>query len=347
MKYKRVIISRTDSIGDVVLTLPLVGYLKKKINNVEIIFLGSSYTRPLLECCENVDKIIEWDKIKELPFKRRIVFFKNLHANVIIHVYPKFSISLISMIAGINYRIGTSHRWYHLLFCNKLINLGRKNSTLHEAQLNIMLVKNIIPDFRLPELTILPEYYGIKVKNKSNNSIKQYIDIHKFNLIIHPKSKGSAREWGLHNYSKLVKLLPANLFNIIITGTEKEASQMEYFLKVNFNKVKDTTGKLSLTELIELIGYSDALLACSTGPLHIAAALGKLSIGLYSPIKPLYPQRWAPIGKNTKVYCKNIECNKCKNSDYCECIQSIAPEEIANFLIEVATQKLKKNFEKN
>ena len=42
-------ISRTDSIGDVVLTLPVCVWLKKKFPDIKIIFFGSTYTKPVIE----------------------------------------------------------------------------------------------------------------------------------------------------------------------------------------------------------------------------------------------------------------------------------------------------------
>ena len=47
MSVNRIIISRTDSIGDVMLTLPMCVWLKKNIPGVELIYLGKNYTKPV------------------------------------------------------------------------------------------------------------------------------------------------------------------------------------------------------------------------------------------------------------------------------------------------------------
>jgi ADP-heptose:LPS heptosyltransferase len=57
-------------------------------------------------------------------------------------------------------------------------------------------------------------------------------------------------------------------------------------------------GKLSLPELISFLNKAHFVVAASTGPLHIASALGRNTVGLYSPRKPIWPRRWAPIGKH-------------------------------------------------
>ncbi|MDR0603875.1 MAG: hypothetical protein LBG80_06185 [Bacteroidales bacterium] len=92
------------------------------------------------------------------------------------------------------------------------------------------------------------------------------------------------------------------------------------------------SGKLSLQELICLINAADALVACSTGPLHIAAALNKLTIGIYSPIRPMHPGRWAPLGKNVHVLALDKKCNICRKTLDCQCIRSITPQQVINIL---------------
>ena len=332
--YKRIIISRTDKIGDVVLTLPLAGFLKKMYPDCYIIFLGNTYTRPIIECSEYVDKIVDWDKIKDFSTLKLIKFFKRLNADCIIHVYPVKRIAWIAKLAKIKCRIGTSHRWYHTLTCNKLVNLGRRNSEKHEAELNFQLLLPILkPGIDLPDINKIKDYYGLTKVAPIPERLFSVINKEKFNVIIHPKSKGSAREWGLNNYSELIRMLPYEKFNIIVTGTNEEAEQMEYFLKVYSKKIINLTGKMSLSEYISIINNADALIACSTGPLHIAAALGIHAIGIYAPMRPIFPKRWKPIGTYATYFVLEKECNKCKNMTHCECIESIKPQWIYDKLI--------------
>jgi ADP-heptose:LPS heptosyltransferase len=53
---RSIIISRTDNIGDVMLTLPLAGFFKNFYGKeIKIFFIGKSYTKALIEACENID----------------------------------------------------------------------------------------------------------------------------------------------------------------------------------------------------------------------------------------------------------------------------------------------------
>jgi ADP-heptose:LPS heptosyltransferase len=97
--------------------------------------------------------------------------------------------------------------------------------------------------------------------------------------------------------------------------------------------VNDITGKMSLSEFMAFINLCDGLLACSTGPLHIAAALGKDALGIYSPMRPVHPGRWAPLGNKAKVFVEEKPCGNCKNAKECTCMDKINPEQVTKQLM--------------
>ncbi|OQX80974.1 MAG: glycosyl transferase family 9 [Bacteroidetes bacterium 4484_249] len=328
----KIIISRTDSIGDVILTLPVAGVLKKAHPQAEIVFLAKKYTREIVESSENVDLFLDWDDIQNNEKSNQITKFKDIQADVIIHVFPVKEIAYLAKEANIPIRIGTTGRLYHYFTCNKLIPVSRRRSDLHEAQLNLKLLSPIInkTDFSLNEL---PDYYGFKKIEPLNDSILKLISKDKFNLVLHPKSKGSAREWGLKNFARLIEILPKDNFEIFISGTKEEGELIKNDILDKYPQVTDLTGKLTLKELISFINEIDGLVAASTGPLHIAAALGKHALGIYPPIKPMHPGRWAPLGKNADYFVIDKNCNKCRKLDKCECIESIKPEDVKSKLV--------------
>ena len=349
---KRIIISRTDNLGDVVLTLPLAGVLKQYFPDCTIIFLGKRYTRPIIDACEHVDEFLDWDELKQMLDARcSMLDNEKFQADIILHVFPVRKIQKLAKKSKIPVRIGTSHRWFSWLYCNKLVHYSRKKSNLHEAQLNLKLLKplGITKEFTLKEISSLyglnkltnsraDELTSLSIHQHTDSSAHQLIsssaskEVNPFNLILHPKSKGSAREWGLDNFSKLIDLLPEERFRIFITGTKEEGDLMKDFLERYKDRVTDLTGKLTLSELVLFINSADGLVAASTGPLHIAAALGKKVIGLYAPMRPIFPERWAPIGRNAEYLVLDKKCNACRRTGDCECIRSIRPEEVAEKL---------------
>jgi len=326
-----IIISRTDNIGDVVLTLPLARFLKKKYPNAKILFLGKNYIKPLIDCCENIDKFIDWDHLSSIPEKEAISMLKALEAEVIVHVFPRPEIARMVYKAGIKYRIGTSHRAYNWFYCNKPVGFTRKNSPLHEAQLNFKLVELLKIDFP-PSLDELGKSYGLTKLPALDGQWKRLITPGKYNLILHPLSRGSARNWNWKNYNHLIEILPSDKFNIFVTGTEAESALITENILQYHPEVTDLTGKLDFIQLIAFISHADGLVAASTGPLHIAAALGKRAVGLYPSIRPMHPGRWAPLGPKATYLALDKECNDCQKNKYCTCINTITAEQVKRLL---------------
>lgn len=327
------IISRTDAIGDVILSLHLARALKEKYPSSKITWFGKTYTQAVINACVFVDDFLNFDKWMKLSNSEKVEELKSINASTIIHVFPRKEIARAAKDAKIPTRIGTSHRIFHLLTCNKLLNLGRKNSDLHESQLNFRLLAPL--GIEVPELSFLNKQPAIlTLNNELALSFVKLLHPTKKNIILHPKSQGSAREWGLNNFKTLIQLLPANEFQFFISGTSKEADLMKDFLSELPANVMDVTGKFSLEELIAFIGISNGLVAASTGPLHIAASLGINALGIFPPIRPMHPGRWAPIGAKASYLCAPNACVKCKsNPTTCSCMSLVSPAMVAEQLL--------------
>jgi lipopolysaccharide heptosyltransferase III len=328
----KIVISRTDSIGDVILTVPLAGYLKEKFPDCRICFLGRTYTRAIIESSSNIDAFLNWDEISRMGETDQIDFFKQLNAQWFFHVYPNREIARLAKKAGIPNRVGTSHRLSHWYTCNKLLHFSRKKSNLHESQLNFKLLKPLGID-TFPALADMGKYFGVHPKKDSLHHLPVKLDPTRKNIILHPKSKGSAREWGLDNFGRLIDLLPKQEFKIFISGTSDEKNEMREWLVDQQDRVEDITGKLSLEQFVQFISQADALVAASTGPLHIASIMGIKAIGIYPPMKPMHPGRWKPIGRNAHVLVVDKNCDDCRKTGDCACMRAIKAEDVVELLV--------------
>lgn len=328
MVSNSILISRTDAIGDVMLTLPLAGILRKHLPNAKIYWLGQPYARPVVEACQYVDGFLERAAMLQKPEE-----WANLRIDTILHVSPDHAVATLADRLKIANRIGTSHRSFHWLRCNHLVNLGRKGSNLHEAQLNAKLLGPMgLPDtFTLEELSA---YYGLVVP-PYQGSVALPAD--KFKLVLHPKSSGSAREWPLANFLTLAQTLPQDRFEIYVSGLAGEGELVKAAIPALFElaNVHDNTGQMSLPEFISFVQAADGLLAASTGPLHIAAALGKKALGLYPPIKPMHPGRWAPVGPEAGYLVRELNCRACRYTpEQCACMAHISVESVSRTLLD-------------
>ncbi|MBU2020139.1 MAG: glycosyltransferase family 9 protein [Bacteroidetes bacterium] len=324
---KAILISRTDSIGDVMLTLPMCAALKEKFSNVKIYFLASNYTIPVIECMKVIDQVIDYNELINKSIKEQVGVFKSLEIDTIIHVFPNKKIASLAKKAKVKYRIGTSHRAFHWLTCNYNLNFTRKNSALHEAQLNFELLKPL--GFAIPTLNDLNQWISA-FKTPLVNGSTDLEKLKRKKIILHPMSQGSAVEWPLHQYSQVADYLIHKGVEVYVTGTEKEGQKFRKAFNWS-DQLKDTSGQFTLTELIAFINGADGLIACSTGPLHIAGALGTPCVGLFSPRIPIHPGRWRPLGEKSSVLTGRESC-ACKSKEACDCLLQISVDQVTNLL---------------
>jgi len=273
-------ISRTDSIGDVIVTLPLCGFIKKHSPNTCIVFIGRSYTQAIVEACPYVDEFLNFDKHAE----------SNLKVDACVFAFPDPEVMQWVKAQGVKKRIATGSRIASWKYANDRVFFSRKNSDLHESQLNFYLLRPFGVN-AIPSLEEIRTWHILKPQLESPIQLEP----NKRSVVFHMLSKGSALNWSLQQYQELAALLPAADFNIYITGTEEEGVRIRQGFQFD-EHIIDVSGKLSLPQLIAFISSCDTLVAASTGPLHIASAVGIRAIGLYPSKRPMHPGRWMPLG---------------------------------------------------
>jgi len=337
---KNLLIVRTDRIGDVILSLPLAGIIKKYYPQCKITFLVKDYTKELVENHPYTDNVLIL-KEKKIPgsrgkvlLKENIKLIKKYKFDSSIIVYPTFSVSLIIFFSGIKKRIGTGYRWYSSLF-NEKIYEHRKYAEKHELEFNV----NLLRKFNISEeISPANVKFDIPIKPESNKKVNKElnennIDAQKPIIIFHPGSLGSSVDLPIEKFKKLIRLVSEKTnFQIILTGSGSERELCE---KLVFNeRIKNFAGRFSLSEMISLINFSEIFVSNSTGPIHIAAALNKYTIGFYPKILACSSKRWGPYTKNALVFTPEIQCENCSREqcDILNCMNSI---DIHNVFVEI------------
>jgi heptosyltransferase-3 len=334
------LISRTDAIGDVVLTLPVVGWLKQQHPGCRVVLIGRSYTAAVAAACPWVDDFLNVDELSKLAAATQVARLKSYAATAIIHVFPNKLLARLARQAGIPVRIGTRNRLFHWLTCNRLVALSRRHSPLHEAQLNLQLLKPL--GYSQPlELSAVAPLVHLQAAVPLRPELQQLLAARQpgqLNVILHPRSRGSAREWGLAHFGQLAQQLYTAGHRVFISGTADEGAELavaNWFREHEKYLAADLTGQLALPEFIAFIAAADGLVAGSTGPLHLAAALGRHALGLYPPIRPMHPGRWAPLGPHAEyLVFDRPNCQDCRvQPTDCSCIKAI---EVATVAAQVA-----------
>ena len=114
-------------------------------------------------------------------------------------------------------------------------------------------------------------------------------------------------------------------YRIVITGMPSEERTLRRVLEGSGSSFVSLVGRLSLGLLAALLARARLFISNSTGPLHLATALGTPVIGLYPPIRPMSAPRWGPYGANA-IALTGLgpdDCTRCIRGGHCACMLSI------------------------
>jgi heptosyltransferase III len=317
-----------------VLTLPVIDALKACYPTCIVDFLVNKRVYDLVFDYPNINKVHAIEKVTIGGIKQIALQGKY---DLAVCVFPRFKIALGLFLAGINHRLGTGYRWYSFLFNLKHYQ-HRQESIKHENEYNLDLLEavNCQPDKQLePELKVTDEQVGqLRV---DMNSAGINIDV-KF-IVVHVPSLGSAKVWSDDNFISLLNLILNDKLldhDIFLTGTKDDIYQVKHIAAgtKNSSRVK-IIPELSLKGLAALLSNSEMFIGNSTGPIHIAAAVGTFVVGLYSAARAESQVRWGPLTERKKVFSPVIDDNSRNVMD------DIKPEEVFAFIKNYFLMKIK------
>jgi len=330
-EFENVLIVRTDRIGDVVLTLPMVPALHAKFPGRRISMLLRSYTQELVDGFDGLESILSYDdRGTPKSFFALLFELRQRRFDVVFVVHPTFRLALLMLFAGIPIRVGTGYRWYSFLFKRRVFE-HRKKAEKHEAEYNLSLLQAVGCDIRsIPTITLA---VSEAARNAAAQETKQLGVLPNEKLVIlHPGSGGSARDWSPQNFGDLAKALNDDGCSVVVTGSSSEKSLVEEVVKRSRGSAVASAGRLSLKELAAFIRPARLFVSNSTGPLHIAAAMGTPVIAFYPPIRECSPRRWGPLTEKKMVFAAdNALCVRC-NGGLCQgndCMDQITVDRVA------------------
>ncbi len=336
---KKILLIRTDRIGDVVLSLPMLPVLKKHYPNAFISVMVRSYTKELVEHHSCVDETIIWDESKSV--QEYVKLLKRERYDIAILPYPRFNLALITFLSGIPIRVGTGYRWYSFLF-NKKIYEHRKDARRHEVEYNLNLLKAIGIESR--EIPAFEFSIGNDVRKKVENILtSDGITSGTTIAILHAGSGGSARDWSLENFAALGdELQSKDRLRVILTGGKNEERLVSSLAAKMRTTPLNYSGRFSLMELAALFHHAAVFVSNSTGPLHIAAMVGTPVVAFFPPIIQCSAQRWGPYTVKKKVFTSdNSQCILCKGTA-CRsnvCMDQITVEHVVRGIKELINEK--------
>ena len=293
---KNILISRTDKIGDVILTLPMIPEIKRLSPSSKISLFISNKLGNLLNGYEGVDNIFYYEDVVD----NLLNFFKSNDFDTIINVFPRKDIAVASFRAGIKTRVGTAYRFYSFLF-NERIKEHRKYAVKHESEYNLNLLSFLNKEISFEKIFHLSytdsEYRDLK------NKLSKHLNLDTKYIIIHPGSKGSAVDLPVNKLIELAEYVKTKypLVKIVVTGLDQESNVTSLFPLKLGGDIINLTGMLDLREMMILIDKCNLFVSNSTGPIHIAGALNKKIIGFYPNSAPMNAVRWKPLSNQAVI----------------------------------------------
>ncbi len=331
--HKNILLVRTDRIGDVILSLPAAALLKDAYPGCRVTFLGRDYTAPLIEMSESVDQTLTDPKNSSPLVLAGQLKPHNFDAAVLLHPTSRLAAAL--WLAEIPVRVGTAYRSYSFLF-NRRVKQHRRAGQKHELEHNLDLVysglcipsgkrKQYVPVIKVPQ----------SLSKQVSRKLEGIIDLSTSFVAIHPGSGGSSQDWSLSNFAHLADRIQNKESGIKGLTIAVTLGPGEDHLKGELERHMRTkpvwVSGLSLPELAAFLDRAELLVSNSTGPLHIATAVGTRVIGLYCPSIACHPRRWGPYGPGHTVLMPSAkECGKCKGpgySDY-DCMEMISVDSV-------------------
>jgi 3-deoxy-D-manno-octulosonic-acid transferase len=177
---------------------------------------------------------------------------------------------------------------------------------------------------------------NIKLIPPNSEETSEYLTNLKFNVCPEDILIGINPFIGFHNqlrkwdkfYELIYKLLDHSRIKIFLIGGPSDGNEVNDFVKINPQRICPVIG-LDFKELTRFFKKLNIFISCDTGPLHLAAASGCFTIGLYGPSDP---DVYGPFTHNKKVIYKKLKCSPCttnKNGKKINCNENICMKEIS------------------
>jgi len=329
---RHILVVRTDRIGDFVLSLSAIQAIRTAFPDARLDVMVSPDTRELAERSPAIDHIIVDDMRGDdrgprgfIQLLRRV---RRESYDVVLLLHPTTRLAALFFLSGIRQRIGTGYRLYSLFFTRRVWH-HRRRAERHESEYCLELAGTLGADQspHLPSIVLSEEDRRWASGQAARWSVGDDLLV-----VIHPGSGGSARDWSPENYRELVRHLAGRPgVQVAVTGSQDEAQLVTSVAGAGSGRAHSLAGGASLGQFAALLQGSALVVTNSTGPLHLASAVGTATVSIFCPIVACSPKRWGPMGEGHRVFVPDVPpCDACTGQDcaYYDCMDRVRPEEV-------------------
>lgn len=310
-----VLLVRTDHLGDMLLTLPMVDVLKASLPHCRVSVLASQANAEAARHHPGVDHVAvdpheaRGSGLRGVSALARQIRALGCDAAVVVHSTPRLALAVY--LAGVPVRVGTAYRAYSFLFNRRVREHRRRPPWQHESQYNV----NLLGALGVTVTAARPFRWSVSAEDAAAvDAVLRAVgvDAAPF-VVIHPGSAGSNLNWSPAQYGELGRALAQEGLRVVISGGPSETALTAAVAAAVGGAAVDLGGRLSLPQLAALLQRGRLYVGSSTGPTHLAAAVGTPIVALYSPLRSAAPVRWRPLGERVEVLtpAADLVCPKC------------------------------------
>lgn len=318
-EVKKILLIRTDRIGDLILTTPAIKSVRETYPDAKIDFLLKEYTYDILKDNRDVDRILCLNK-------------DNISSDydLAIAFNPGFQTNKITYLSGAKKRIGYNGKGGSFFLTHQYID-DRAKRIRHEVETALEITS-------LAGCECSDKNLQLSVNAESVEWANSYLERNQVSekfVLLHPGARQKYIRWHKKKYARLADEVLENYdCDVFIVQGPGEEQLVNDVLRL----IKKNVKVLSVSELKNLIAvFSKASLFVgnSTGTLHIASALNIPTIGIFGSRHPLDSYlEWGPWSSNSVVVSKDSGCLKCHPSD-CKSFKCMNIINVSDVFIEV------------
>ena len=292
--YKKILLIKLWAIGDSVITLSLIKGIRETFSNSLIDVFTGPRVKDVYECYP-VDRIYHLNSVSDL-FKLLWMF---RYYDVIFDCEPYFNISAILAFFYGKERIGFADQFRSRLYT--MTAPFRKDQ--HMVQNYLDMLRPFGKKFdvvALEKLTV-----GNNEKDRVDGFIQQNLHCKRIVGITPGVAESSKnRMWFEDRFAELADRIISSLYcDVLFIDSPENKEIVNNVISRMTQQPLNTVGIFTMKETFYLISKCDVYVSNDTGPMHIAAAQGCRTIGLFGPNTPVL---WAPYGEG------NISISKTK-----------------------------------
>ncbi|MFH0790275.1 MAG: lipopolysaccharide heptosyltransferase II [Candidatus Omnitrophota bacterium] len=312
-KFKRILVIRTDRIGDVLLSTPVIKALRDNYPYAYIAMMVSAYSKDIVDGNPYLDEVIIYDKdgrhkswFSSLKFAFRL---KKRKFDLAVILHPVRRVHLISFFAGIPRRVGYDRKFGFLL--TDKIKHRKQLGEKHELEYNLEMLNSLGIEAKDKALfmPIRPESEDWLKELLSRAGIKENENL----LVIHPAASCPSKIWPAERFAQAAdKLIERYAFKVLVVAGAKDTFLAENVVEHMRYAAVNLAGKTSVSQLASILKRAILFISNDSGPVHIASAVGTPVISIFGRSqKGLSPKRWGPLGLKDRILHKEAGCIEC------------------------------------